>query len=90
MKGRLQGLILLAGGFHHQQLHNARGMISLWQDALQALDGSDGFRPTPWGTVGFNAALASVTERLAWLEEYDGDKDLSPLWAMPRPTLELL
>jgi len=30
-------LILLAGGFHHLQLHNAGGMISLWGDALEAL-----------------------------------------------------
>lgn len=90
LKGGLQGLIMLGGGFHHHQLHNARGMISLWQDALEVLPREDRHLRTPWGTVGFGAAVASAAERLAWLEDYDGDKDLSPLWALSRPTLELL
>ena len=88
LKAGLQGLIMLAGGFHHLQLHNARGMISLWQDALAVLP-EDGLLPTPWGTVRFGAAAASAAERLAWLEDYDGDRDLAPLWALSRPTLEL-
>ena len=90
LKRGLQGLIFLAGGYHHQQLHNARGMISLWQDGLEALAGAHGLLETPWGAVKFGNALATVAERLEWLADYDGDKDLAPLWALPRPTLELL
>ena len=89
LKAGLQGLILLAGGFHHHQLHNARGMISLWQDAARLLGARGGVLRTPWGAVGFEAGLASAAERLAWLDDYDGDMDLSPLWAYARPTLEL-
>ena len=99
LKRGLQGLIFLAGGFHHHQLHNARGMISLWRDALEALGGTDGTEvpgprdlalKTPWGAVGFGAGVASAGERLAWLADYDGERDLAPLWAFSRPTLELL
>ena len=89
LKAGLQGLILLAGGFHHLQLHNAGGMISLWEDALPALAQFDGALATPWGGVGFGAGAAAAAERLAWLERYDGDMALDPLWAMSRPTLEL-
>jgi hypothetical protein len=89
LKAGLQGLILLAGGFHHHQLHNARGMISLWQDALEALSGLDGLLRTPWGAVGFEPGLASAAMRLEWLADYDGVRELAPLWAFPRPTLEL-
>ena len=89
LKRGLQGLIFLAGGFHHHQLHNARGMISLWQDGLEALSSPDALLNTPWGTVAFASALASAAARLEWLADYDGDKDLAPLWSFPRPTLEL-
>ena len=89
LKAGLQGLIVLAGGFHHQQLHNARGMISLWQDAARLLAGHPGVLRTPWGAVGFAAGLDSAAERLAWLNDYDGEMDLAPLWAYSRPTLEL-
>jgi hypothetical protein len=89
LKTGLQGLILLAGGFHHLQLQNAGGMISLWEDALPALDRFDGALATPWGIVGFEAGTAAAAERMAWLEHFDGDMALDPLWAMSRPTLEL-
>ena len=89
LKAGLQGLILLAGGFHHLQLQNAGGMISLWEDALPALDRLGGRLSTPWGTVGFKAGAAAAEERMDWLEQYDGDMELAPLWAMSRPTLEL-
>ena len=89
LKAGLQGLILLAGGFHHLQLHNAGGMISLWEDALPVLERFDGRVPTPWGTVRCAKAAAAAAQRLAWLESYDGDMELDPLWAMPRPSLEL-
>jgi hypothetical protein len=89
LKTGLQGLILLAGGFHHLQLHNAGGMISLWGDALPALDRRGGALATPWGSVAFQAATAAAAERMAWLDRYDGDMALDPLWAMARPALEL-
>ena len=89
LKIGLQGLILLAGGFHHHQLHNAGGMISLWNDALPALERFDGVLDTPWGTVRCAAGAAAAAERMAWLDHYDGDMALDPLWAMARPTLEL-
>jgi hypothetical protein len=89
LKTGLQGLIMLAGGFHHLQLENAGGMISLWGDALPALDLSGGALATPWGTVGCRAAMAAAAERMAWLDHFDGDMALDPLWPMSRPTLEL-
>jgi hypothetical protein len=90
LKSGLQGLILLAGGFHHHQLHNAGGMISLWEDALPALERLDGHLATPWGTVGFAQGADAAAERMVWLERFDGDMELDPLWDMARPTLEYL
>ena len=90
LKAGLQGLIMLAGGFHHLQLHNARGMISLWQDALPALARSGDSLATPWGQVDFQSAAAAAAERLLWLEHYDGDMELDPLWGYARPVWELL
>jgi hypothetical protein len=90
LKDGLQGLIMLAGGFHHHQVQNARGMISLWQDARRLLPGDPALLRTPWGDVAFGAATAAAAERLAWLDDYDGERDLAPLWDLPRPTLELL
>jgi hypothetical protein len=89
LKTGLQGLILLAGGYHHLQLHNPGGMISLWRDALPALERFGGALRTPWGTVGFQGGAAPAAARLAWLDHFDGDMALDPLWAMPRPLLEL-
>jgi len=79
----------LKTGLQGLQLHNAGGMISLWGDALAALEPSGGALATPWGEVGFAAAAAAASERLAWLDRYDGDMALDPLWAMSRPALEL-
>jgi hypothetical protein len=90
LKAGLQGLIMLAGGFHHLQLHNARGMISLWQDALPMLAQAGDSLETPWGRVGFGPAAAAAAERLTWLLDYDGDMDLDPLWGFSRPVWELL
>jgi len=89
LKTGLQGVIMLAGGFHHLQVHNPGGMITLWGDALAALEPFEGSLPTPRGSMGFAAAAAAAGERLAWLEHFDGDMALDPLWAMPRPVLEL-
>jgi hypothetical protein len=85
----LQGLILLAGGYHHQQLHNPGGMMGLWEDALAALEPLNGQVATPWGTVRTGAAEAAAARALEWMESFDGDKPLDPLWELPRPVLEL-
>ena len=89
LKAGLQGLILLAGGFHHMQLHNPGGMIGLWEDAAAALAPFGGRLATPWGTVALAGAQAPAAWGLEWLEDFDGDKALDPLWEMPRPVLEL-
>lgn len=90
LRAGLQGLILLAGGFHHLQLENPGGMLGLWRDALPVLELLGGTLRTPWGTVEYQAALESSAQRLAWLNStFDGDLPLSPLWAMSRPVMEL-
>lgn len=90
LRAGLQGLILLAGGFHHLQVENPGGMLGLWRDALPTLELLGGALRTPWGVVEYQDALEAAAERLAWLNgTYDGDLPMTPLWAMPRPTLEL-
>jgi len=89
LKAGLQGLIMLAGGFHHMQLHNPGGMMGLWEDGLAALEPFPERLPTPWGTVALAGARASATRGLAWFEDFDGDRALDPLWELPRPVLEL-
>nr|WP_320131915.1 DUF309 domain-containing protein [uncultured Holophaga sp.] len=89
-KAGLQGLILLAAGFHHQQLHNLDGMSGLWEDACSLLVPRAGELTTPWGVLDYSAALEAATARLEWLAGKDRDSNLAPLWEMPRPTWELL
>jgi len=60
-------------------------MISLWKDALAALNCLEGELSTPWGTVLFEECLASVEQRLSWLRSLDTDDELGALWEMPRP-----
>lgn len=88
LKRRLQGLILLAGGFHLQQLHQRGGMTSLWEDASAALEGADGRLASPWGVLAFGQALSAAEGRLAWLAEHPAGADLAPLWELPRPVWE--
>jgi len=90
LKAGLQGLIMMAAGYHHLQVQNPRGMISLWRDAAAALEGCAGILRTPWGDVDYRAAQEATDERMAWLDHYDGDAELEPLWGMPRPEWELL
>jgi len=85
LKRGLQGLILLAAGFYHQQRQDAVGMISLWKDALEALGDLDGELSTPWGKVDFAESLTSIEERIAWLRSLDTEDELGALWDMPRP-----
>jgi hypothetical protein len=89
LRSGLQGLILLAGGFHHMQLHNPGGMMGLWEDALAALEPFAGRVATPWGAVLTADAEASAARGLEWMESYDGDRELDPIWELPRPVLEL-
>ena len=93
MKTGLQGLILMAGGYHHQQLENAPGMATLWEDALPALAACGDELATPWGNLRFGQALATVKQRLSALENGDGERfDEAPwdlLWTLERPEWEL-
>lgn len=88
LKKGLQGLILLAGGFYHQQVRHVPGMVALWEDALPILAPLDGELETPWGTVSFLEALQAVEVRLGWLEGQPDAADPGPLWTLPRPRLE--
>jgi len=90
VKAGLQGLILLTAGFHHQQLHNAPGMVGLWEDAINILALRSGELETPWGTLNYTAAVEAASTRLAWMEGKDQDADLAPLWDLPRPHWELM
>jgi len=93
LKEQLQGLILLAGSYHHLQLHNRAGMIALWEEALARLAASLGRVPTPWGEVRFEAALDLTARRLDHgsrvLDGADDDAVFGPLWSLDRPTWEL-
>ena len=93
LKSQLQGLILLAGGYHHLQLHNLAGLLSLWEEAVGRLAASAGRVITPWGTVGAETALDLTARRLDHgkraTEDTDDDSVFGPLWALDRPTWEL-
>ncbi len=89
LKERLQGLILLAAGYHHLQLHNLRGLVSVWAEAVARLEPCGGNVPTPWGEVRAEAALALTARRLGRAQELREDADLAELWALDRPTWEL-
>jgi hypothetical protein len=93
LKHRLQGLILLAGGYHHLQLHNRGGLMALWEEAVLRLEPSGGRVPTPWGEVHAETALDLTARRLdhgrRWTDDADDDAVFGPLWALDRPTWEL-
>lgn len=89
LKRGLQGLIMLTGGFHHQQHHNAPGMRALWGDAERILEPYGGDLDTPWGCLEFGAALTAAQARLAWLEREGETIELDPLWDMARPEWRL-
>jgi len=93
LKDRLQGLILLAGGYHHLQLHNRAGLQALWEEALVRLGAAGGRVTTPWGDVRAEAALDLTAQRLDHAgrrtDDMDDDAVFGPLWALDRPTWEL-
>jgi hypothetical protein len=89
LKGHYQGLILMAGGYHHLQMHNLQGMVALWEEALERLQGCGGRFPTPWGEVRVETALDLTAQRLDHGRRMTDLADLAPLWALDRPTWEL-
>lgn len=89
LKGQLQGLILLAGGYHHLQLHNRRGLVALWEEALGRLESCGGRVATPWGEVRAEAALDLTARRLDHGKRMTEEADFGPLWTLDRPTWEL-
>jgi hypothetical protein len=93
LKQGLQGLILLAGGYHHLQQHNRSGMAALWKEALGRLGGYGGTVVTPWGAVHAETALDLTARRLDHGRRLsagaDDDAVFAPLWALDRPTWEL-
>lgn len=90
LKRRLQGLILMAGGYHHLQHLHREGMRALWPAALEALAGPATLA-TPWGDLDLRPALEATRARLAWLgAEAAADGDPAALWDLPRPEWEAL
>ena len=87
LKDGLQGLILMAGGYHHLQVHNREGLVALWTDAVARLEPCEGRVRTPWGEVRAEAALDLTRRRLRLARA--GALDLAELWALDRPTWEL-
>jgi hypothetical protein len=89
----LQGLILLAGGYHHLQQHNREGLVALWEEALARLGPGGGRVATPWGEVHAETALDLTRRRLDHGKRVTDDADdqayFGPLWALDRPTWEL-
>jgi predicted metal-dependent hydrolase len=90
LKNQLQGLILLAAGYHHLQLHNLSGLRAVWKEGLERLRACGGRVATPWGEVRAEAALDLTALRLE-----DGSRNMDEaatfgaLWALDRPTWEL-
>ena len=93
LKASLQGLILLAAGYHHLQMHNRQGMVAVWEEALVRLGVGGGTFPTPWGEVRARASLDLTARRLdhgtRMTDDADDDAVFGPLWALDRPTWEL-
>ena len=86
---RLQGLILLTGGYHHLQHLNRGGMRALWTEAITALEGVGHRLDTPWGGLELAQSLGATQARLALLETDPDPGDLTSLWELPRPEWEL-
>lgn len=93
LKTKLQGLILLAAGYHHLQMHNLQGMVSVWEEALARLGADGGTFTTAWGQVRAQASLDLTAQRLdhgtRLRDDADDDAVFGPLWALDRPTWEL-
>lgn len=89
LKAHLQGLILMAAGYHHQQHHNLPGLRSVWEEAVERLTPCGGVFLTPWGEVRAQVALDLTARRLDHGRGMDEAADFGPLWELDRPTWEL-
>jgi hypothetical protein len=93
LKVQLQGLILLAAGYHHLQMHNLQGMVVVWEEALAKFGTGGGSFATPWGEVRVQASLDLTALRLdhgkQMTDDMDDDVVFGPLWVLDRPTWEL-
>ena len=89
LRNQLQGLILMAAGYHHLQQHNLGGLVALWDEAVHRLEPCRGRVSTHLGQVLAETALDLTAERLDHGKRMTTDADLSPLWALDRPTWEL-
>lgn len=87
LKQLLQGLILLAAGYHHLQLHNRAGMAAVWEEAFGRLDPLTAPYQTPWGTVDLALALPVTQDRQALIQ--DEGAGFEGLWSLPRPLVSL-
>ena len=85
----LQGLILLASGYYHQQHQHAAGMRSIWKDRIPHLQPFKGTLDTPWGRIAFSESLAMASQRLEWLKSMGTDEDWAKYWETPSPEWEL-
>lgn len=93
LKSQLQGLILLAGGYHHLQQHNLEGLVALGEEAMVRLGSCGGRIATPWGEVRVESALDLTARRLdhgkRMTDDADDEAVFGPLWVLDRPTWEL-
>jgi len=89
LKRGLQGLILLACGYYHQQHQHAPGMRSTWRDGLDHLQPFGGILETPWGRLSFVESLAMVVQRLEWLQHTNTEDEWERFWETPSPEWEL-
>jgi len=93
LRDALQGLIMLASGFHHHQLQNAPGMVGLWEDALPVLARAGEELATPWGGLRFGPAARAAAARLEAVGDGHGGRLAEPpwerLWELERPEWEL-
>jgi Domain of unknown function (DUF309) len=90
LKQGLQGLILLACGYYHQQHHNLAGMRSIWKDGIPHLRPFQGTLDTPWGRIAFAESLAMASQRLEWLQHTSTDEDWLRFWETPSPEWEFV
>jgi hypothetical protein len=88
LKQGLQGLILLACGYYHQQHHNAAGMRSIWKDGIPHLQPFQGTLETPWGRIEYSESLAMAAQRLEWLKHMRPDEDWARFWETSSPGWE--
>ncbi len=89
LKEGLQGLILLACGFHHQQILNTAGMQGVWKAGIPRLLRFPGVLDTPWGRVGYAGSLAMAMRRLDGLKTESADQVQAQFWEMPSPEWEI-